>query len=468
MHLSLLLSFGNYILRYSVEVSIDGWFEIPNIESTIMSREYPVLQVALDLIHLKRAIQIGEEAVSGGADWIEAGTPLIKSEGMDAVRKLREAFPGMKIVSDLKTMDTGGFETEIAAKSGASINTVMGAADDGTILEAVRMGEKYGCEIMVDLLGVEDKPARAKELEEMGVDYLCVHVSIDDQMMGKTMTKDIEELVRFTSLPLAVAGGITPENAGLLASAGASIIIVGGAITKNPDVSKATSDVKRAISSGKSVESSGFKRYTTDQGIREALLKVSAPNVADAMHKKGAMIGIRPLRSGLKCVGPAFTCRTIDGDWAKTVEAIEKANVGDVIVIDGGSRHISPWGELATWSCRMREISGVILDGAARDVDDIMEMEFPVFSRYTAPNAGEPKGFGEVQVEIECGGQSVRPGDWIIADDSGVMVIPRERAAEIANRALDVRERENRIREEIKRGSTLSEVMELERWEKKQ
>ena len=92
----------------------------------------------------------------------------------------------------------------------------------------------------------------------------------------------------------------------------------------------------------------------------------------------------------------------------------------------------------------------------------------PVFSRYLAPNAGEPKGFGELRVDIECGGVEVRPGDWIIADDSGIVVIPRERAVEIANRALDVKERENRIREEIQRGSTLSEVLELEKWEKRQ
>jgi 3-hexulose-6-phosphate synthase/6-phospho-3-hexuloisomerase len=433
-----------------------------------MAEDYPVLQVALDLMHLNRSVQIAHEAVEGGADWIEAGTPLIKSEGMDAIRKLRDEFPGMEIVADMKTMDTGGFETEIVARAGATINTIMGVTDDGTILEGIRSGHKYGCRIMVDLMGVEDKAGRAKELEAMGVDMLCMHVSIDDQMMGKTFTKEVEELVSATNLPLAVAGGITSENAHLFIEAGASIIIVGGAITKSANVSGATADLKEAMSKVKKVETKFYHRYSDDEGIRKALLQVSAPNVADAMHKKGAMVGIKPVKSGLKCVGPAFTCRTIDGDWAKTVEAIEKASPGDVLVMDAGSRHISPWGELATWSCKMRGISGVILDGAARDIDDIMEMDFPVFSRSKAPNAGEPKGFGELQVEIECGGILVRPGDWIIADDSGVMVIPKERAVEIANRALDVKERENRIREEIKRGSTLSEVLELEKWEKNQ
>ncbi|MFW3146889.1 MAG: 3-hexulose-6-phosphate synthase [Thermoplasmatota archaeon] len=433
-----------------------------------MEGNSPILQVALDLMHLKRSIQIARESLEGGADWLEAGTPLIKSEGMDAIRALKREFPGREIVADMKTMDTGSFETEIVARAGATVNTIMGVTDDGTIMEGVRSGKKYGCKIMVDLMGVEDKIKRAREVKEMGVDYLCLHVSIDDQMMGKTFTREVKELSNAVDLPVAVAGGITSENAHLLVEAGASIIIVGGAITKSPKVADATRDIKKAITEGISIGSDRYRRYSDSEGIRKALMEVSAPNVADAMHKKGAMVGIRPLKQGMKCVGPAFTCRTIDGDWAKTVEAIEKASPGDVLVMDAGSRHISPWGELATWSCKMKKIAGVILDGAARDVDDIMAMGFPVFSRSIAPNAGEPKGFGELQVEIDCGGITVRPGDWIIADDSGVMVIPKERAVEIANRALDVKERENRIREEIQRGSTLSEVLELEKWEKEQ
>jgi 3-hexulose-6-phosphate synthase/6-phospho-3-hexuloisomerase len=368
----------------------------------------------------------------------------------------------------MKTMDTGGFETEMVARAGATVNTIMGVTDDGTINEAVRAGNKYGCSTMIDLMGVEDKVSRAGELERMGVDLLCLHVSIDDQMMGMTFTEELRNLSENTTLPIAVAGGITSESASDLLEAGASIIIVGGAITKSPDVKSAAQNIKKAMMTGEKIESRGYRRYTDQKGIRKALMEVSAPNVADALHKKGAMIGLRPVRSGMKCVGPAFTCRTIDGDWAKTVEAIEKASPGDVIVIDAGSRHISPWGELATWSCKMKGISGVILDGAARDIDDIMKMDVPVFCRYLAPNAGEPKGFGELQVDIECGGVEVRPGDWIIADDSGIVVIPRDRAVEIANRALDVKERESRIREEIQRGSTLSEVLELEKWEKRQ
>src|SRR5436190_970446 len=99
----------------------------------------PVLQVALDHMHLKRALLAAAEAVEGGADWLEAGTPLIKSEGMEVVRQLKKTFPGTTIVADLKTMDTGAFEVEIAAKAGADVVTVMGVTDDATILEAEKV-----------------------------------------------------------------------------------------------------------------------------------------------------------------------------------------------------------------------------------------------------------------------------------------------------------------------------------------
>jgi 3-hexulose-6-phosphate synthase/6-phospho-3-hexuloisomerase len=186
------------------------------------------------------------------------------------------------------------------------------------------------------------------------------------------------------------------------------------------------------------------------------------------MFRKGAMAGVFSLCGNVKMVGRAVTVQTFAGDWAKPVEAIDVAHKDEVIVINNDKGiHVAPWGELATLSCVRKGIAGVVIDGAVRDVDDIRSMQFPLFARAIVPNAGEPKGFGEINAEIQCGGQHVRPGDWIVGDESGVVVIPQERALEIARRALEVRKNEERIREEIRRGSTLSEVTELIKWEKK-
>lgn len=144
-----------------------------------------VLQVALDIMQVGRSVPIAKEAVEGGADWIEAGTPLIKSGGADAIRILRKEFPDRKIVADTKTMDVGAFEVEIAAKAGADIITVLGLADDSTISEAVSAGRKYGAEIMVDMINVPDKTSRSKEVETLGASYICLHMGIDAQMKGE-------------------------------------------------------------------------------------------------------------------------------------------------------------------------------------------------------------------------------------------------------------------------------------------
>src|SRR5437764_13745868 len=110
----------------------------------------PVLQVALDHMHRKRALLAAKEAVEGGADWLEAGTPLIKSEGMEVVRELKKSFPGKTIVADLKTMDTGAFETEIAAKAGVDVITVMGVTDDASVLNAASTERRSDSYILAD------------------------------------------------------------------------------------------------------------------------------------------------------------------------------------------------------------------------------------------------------------------------------------------------------------------------------
>ncbi len=422
----------------------------------------PILQVALDFMILERALKVAEEAVKGGVDWIEVGTPLIKSEGMRAIREVKRKFK-KPVVADLKTMDVGRVEVEMAAKSGASVVTVLSLADDSTIEDSIKAARKYGAKIMVDLINHPEPAKRAKEVEKLGADYVCVHVGVDQQMLGKNPLEILREVASSVSIPVAAAGGINSETAADIVKNGADIVIVGGAIIKAPNVEEAARRIKEAIEKGIKIKSELYKRYG-EKELKDAFMKVSTPNLSDAMHRKGALGDFIKLGGG-KVVGKAVTVRTMDGDWAKAVEAIDVANPGDVIVIDAQDGKTAVWGELATWSCKVKGIAGVVIYGAVRDVDEIKKADYPVLARHIAPNAGEPKGFGEIGVELNIMGVKIKPGDWIIGDESGIAVVPREEAVEIANRALDVMEHENRIREEIKRGGTLSSVMELEKWE---
>ena len=427
---------------------------------------WPVLQIALDEVNLDRALGYAREAAAGGVDWIEAGTPLIKSCGLDAVRVLKKEFPNHVIVADMKTMDTGAFECEMACKAGANVVGILGAASDGTLKEAVKAARKYGARIYCDLIGVADKTARAKQAEAMGFDFIALHMGVDEQMGGAKPLDVLSKMAKAIRIPIMVAGGLTAATVGPAVKAGGSIVIVGGALTKAPDIAKATKQLKAAMKSGAAGAESLYRKYAATE-LRDAFAQCSTSNISDAMHRKGAMDGgIVARQTGARVAGRAITVFTADGDWAKTVEAIDVAKPGDIIVIDQRGGQTAMWGELASWSCKVKGVAGVVTDGAVRDIDDIRAMQFPVWSRWVVPNAGEPKGFGEIGAEIRCGGQTVRNGDWIIADDMGVVVVPQDEAMEVANRSLEVHEREGRLREEIKRGKTLSSVLNLKKWEK--
>ena len=426
----------------------------------------PILQLALDFVDLHRAVNVAQLAVPAGVDWVEAGTPLIKSEGLDAVRELKRLFPDKVIVADMKIMDAGRTEVEVAAKAGAGIVDVLGTATDATIAECVQAGKNYGAQIAVDLIAVADPVARAVQAEALGAHYISVHVAIDEQMRGRDPFAILAAVSQAVKVPVGVAGGVNSETAAAAVAHGAAYVIVGGAITKAKDPALATQEIRRALDEGTVTPTTLFKRVG-EADIRGVLEMVSSSNLSDALHRGGVLEGIRPLFHGARLAGRVLTVRTYPGDWAKPVEAIDQAQPGDVLVIDVGGVGPAIWGELATNSAIQRGLGGVVIDGAIRDSGDIIKLGFPAFSRLVMPNAGEPKGFGEIGVPVRVGGVKVESGDWVIGDDDGVVALSQSLAVEYTNRAMDVLEKENRIREEIKEGKTLAQVVDLLRWEKK-
>ncbi|MFW5857541.1 MAG: 3-hexulose-6-phosphate synthase [Planctomycetota bacterium] len=426
---------------------------------------FPVIQIALDFLELDRAVRLAHEAVAGGADWLEAGTPLLKSEGLNAVRRLRKEFPDRTIVADLKTMDAGRIEVEMAAKAGADIAVVLGAASESTIRQCIEAGKSYGCRIYVDTIGLDDPAARAREAEAWGADYVGVHLPVDEQMRGGSGLETLRAVAGAVTLPVAAAGGINSETAPAMVDAGAAIIIVGGAVHKAPDATAATQAIRTALDTKQAVASELFKRGGAD-AIRQTLQKVSSSNLSDALHRGGVLPGIRCWTPGRKLVGRALTVRTAPGDWAKPVQAIDRAEPGDVLVIDAGGVPPAIWGACATQSAEGRGLAGVVIHGCLRDIDEVREGALPVFATDVVPHAGEPKGHGEIGQPVVLGGRRVETGDWILGDGCGVVHLPHPQAVEYANRAQDVLETENRIHAEIGQGSTLGQVAQLLRWER--
>jgi 4-hydroxy-4-methyl-2-oxoglutarate aldolase len=170
--------------------------------------------------------------------------------------------------------------------------------------------------------------------------------------------------------------------------------------------------------------------------------------VSDALGR-GAALGaeFRPVWPGARFVGPAVTVRTLGSDLSAVFAGIEAAEAGSVLVIDShGVRHSAFWGERTTRAALARGLRGAVIDGACRDVRAITGLQFPVFSTGITPNAGLRLGQGTVQEPVAVGGVPVLPGDLIVADENGVVVVPQARAGETLRQVRAALEAEAALR----------------------
>jgi len=189
----------------------------------------PIVQVSLDLPTLADALPVAETAVRAGVEWLEAGTPLILGEGLHAVKALRAAFPEHPIIADLKTMDAGYLEAEMMFRAGATHVVVMGVAHRGTIAGAVRAAREYGGAVMGDVMLHPDKPACARLMQDLGVDYVIVHTGLDERNtdLGRHPFDDLDAVVAAVEIPVQAVGGLTLEQAVECPRRGAPLVVIG-------------------------------------------------------------------------------------------------------------------------------------------------------------------------------------------------------------------------------------------------
>ncbi|MFQ5971477.1 MAG: RraA family protein [Alphaproteobacteria bacterium] len=187
---------------------------------------------------------------------------------------------------------------------------------------------------------------------------------------------------------------------------------------------------------------------------------------ADVLGRRGVMhSGIKPIFNS-KLVGPALTVKLSPGDLVDPLNALELAQRGDVIVIDaGGETETSVWGGLMGGLCMNRGVSGAVIDGAGRDIDELRDMGFPLFTRAVTARGTHTMYSGRrdellIDVPVNCGGVVVHPRDMIVGDEIGVTVVPASELEPVLRAAKEQAEREEATRQEIAKGKTVEELLE--------
>lgn len=203
------------------------------------------LQVALDLFSTQAALDVLKK-VSEYIDIIELGTPLIIAEGVSVIKVVKEKYPDKIIFADIKVMDGGKIVPKVVFDAGADMVSVLAAADDATIKGTIELAREMGRKALVDTCAIKDLVSRAKEIETMQPDYLCVHVGTDIQERGVDPVAQLRKLDDIKT-PKAIAGGIKLDIISAAAQSSAAIIISGGGIYNQPNMGEVAKQMRKIL-----------------------------------------------------------------------------------------------------------------------------------------------------------------------------------------------------------------------------
>ena len=191
---------------------------------------------------------------------------------------------------------------------------------------------------------------------------------------------------------------------------------------------------------------------------------LAVANIGDARGRFGCMSWIiKPLHPDMRICGPALTVQTYRADNLAIHVALDMARPGDVLVVDAGAiPDTGLWGGLMNHMAQLKKLGGIIVDGGVRDSRELASGGFPVFARAVSPQGGFKSSPGSVNVPIACGGVPVLPGDLVVGDADGVVVVPSAKAEEILKKTLAVVAKEEELRKRMDGGETLFSLLKLD------
>ena len=205
----------------------------------------------------------------------------------------------------------------------------------------------------------------------------------------------------------------------------------------------------------------------------EELKKYNTPNISDALDRlgiNGQAYGIKPLKFGTKAVGPVFTVKYLPTGLVKTGagEYIDDVPEGYVVVLDNeGRTNCTSWGDILTKVAIRNKLAGTIINGVCRDVDVILELDYPMFSKDYYMRTGKDRAAqSAVNVPVTVGDVVVHPEDIAVADESGVIFVPKSKLDEILELCREIFEAEEKIEEAVNSGMRLDEARKTFKYDK--
>jgi RraA family protein len=201
----------------------------------------------------------------------------------------------------------------------------------------------------------------------------------------------------------------------------------------------------------------------TGEGFAKRFRELRTPWISDAQGSVGVMdAAIKSRTPGTVAAGPAFTVRCYPGSIITVHKALAEVHAGDMLIVAGeGDDRGALLGELMASACKVLGLAGVVIDGAIRDAAEIVDFGLPVYARSVTPRVGSNRRVGQTQVPVACGGVVVQPGDWVLADDDGVVVVPSANTEAILTAAEAFETKEAKIADRINAGELTIDILAM-------
>jgi len=206
----------------------------------------------MDFLSINDAVRLMEKLKGLEVDVYEVGTPLIKSEGIRAVRAVREFADDSVVLADMKTADTGSLEVRLAAENGANAVSVLASANDEVIASALKEAESSDVDVVVDTIGRLNVLNVISEVVRLGVQIINIHLAIDVQLSSGKTIADVISIIEdvknsYKNLLISASGGVRPHHVGDLVRSGVDIIVMGSAVTKAADPAEVVRQALRYV-----------------------------------------------------------------------------------------------------------------------------------------------------------------------------------------------------------------------------
>jgi 3-hexulose-6-phosphate synthase len=204
--------------------------------------------------------------------------------------------------------------------------------------------------------------------------------------------------------------------------------------------------------------------FSSEKEISQLLAgDISTSQLADALKQltgsAHVVPGVKSIKNGTCIWGEVVTAHTSSNDWGTVLKAIDQADAGKILFLKSDDEHKAIWGELTSKAAQNKKIKGTIVFGAVRDVSAIRDMNYPVFCCVIVPNAGAPLNEGDVNIPIQLEDITIHPGDFVMADDGGVVVVPHDKLHETLKESFKIKKIEEGIIQLLNQGQSLSNIL---------